>query len=108
MPAELWDEAVRLARGGRAYQVARGAGVDFQSLRRRVAEAQTTGGRAVGTAASGEFVEISGAELLGSAAVMGPVVELVDRNGVRVTIRLGAAEKVDVAAVVKLVCSRRR
>ena len=101
MPVELWDEAVRLARGGRAYLIARGVGVDFASLRRRIAEAEASGRRADGAATAGRFVELSGAQILGTPAATGPVVELSDRDGVRLTIRLGGGETLDVAGLVQ-------
>ena len=107
MPVELWDEAVRLARGGRAYLIARGVGVDFASLRRRIAEAEASGRRADGAATAGRFVELSGAQILGTPAATGPVVELSDRDGVRLTIRLGGGETLDVAGLVQGFCARR-
>lgn len=61
MPADLWDEAVALARPGRAWAVARALGISFQALRRRMAEA----GDSAPTASRSPFVELSGAQILG-------------------------------------------
>ena len=99
MPAELWDEAVALAWSGRAYAVAHALGVNFEGLRRRMAEAGP-GGR--GEAAPGAFVEVSGAQILGAAGAgaPGPVVELSDGGGARLTVRLAAGTDLDVAGVV--------
>jgi hypothetical protein len=94
MPPDLWDEAVALARSGRAYAVAHALGVNFEGLRRRVAEAGPSD-----RAAPGAFVELSGAQILGSPSAPGAVVELSDGD-VRLTVRLAAGVEVDVARVV--------
>ena len=62
-------------------------GVSYESLRRNA-----------GKRASGAFVEFSGAQLLEATA--GGVVELSDAAGMRLTIKLGGAMALDVAAVV--------
>jgi hypothetical protein len=97
MPAGLWDEAVALARPGRAWAVARALGVNFQALRRRMAEA---GDDAPGASSSSSaFVELSGAQILGSAPAPGAVVELSDGDA-RLTVRMAAGVELDVARVV--------
>ena len=93
MPADLWTEAIALARSGRPYAVARVLGLNFDGLRRRMAEA------AASAPPPGAFVELSGAQILG-ASVPGAVVELSDGDGVRLTVRLVAGAEVDVARVV--------
>jgi hypothetical protein len=105
MPAGLWAEAVALARSGGTYATARALGVDFESLARRVAEARA--GAEGGPVHAGAFVELSGAQLLGAAAPAGPVVEMSDGDGVRLTIRLGGGAPLDVAGVVHGFCRRR-
>lgn len=100
MPAELWDEAVALARPGRAWAVARALGVNFQALRRRVAE---TASRAPGSGtAPAAFVELRGAQILGAttAGVSGSVVELSDGGGIRMTVHLPAGAELDVPRLV--------
>ena len=98
MPAELWRAAVALARDGGTYPIARAVRVDYESLARRVAEADTS--ERGGAAASAEFVELTGAQLLGASSMSGPVVEMADPDGVRVTIRLTGGAPLDVAEVV--------
>ena len=100
MPEELWREAVSLARRGSPYRVARALRIDFGTLRLRIAESSAR----AGSAPPGEFVELSGAQILGSAA--GSVVELSDGDGKRLTIRLAATEKLDLAELVRGFCAR--
>ena len=91
MPAELWAEAVEVARAGRPYTVARVLRINFEGLRRRMAE---------GTASTpGAFVELSGAQILASAPASGAVVELSDGDA-RLTVRMAAGVEFDVARVV--------
>jgi hypothetical protein len=99
MPADLWHEAVALARSGRAYAVAHALGVNFEGLRRRMAE---VGASCAGAGAAGAFVEVSGAQILGAAASSAPgtVIELSDGNGERLSVRLATGVEVDVAQVV--------
>lgn len=96
MPAQMWDEAVAMARAGRAWAVARALGISYQALRRRTAEAE--GG--VSRASPSAFVELSGAQILGSTSAAGAVVELSDGDGRRMTVRMPAGTEVDVAAMV--------
>src|SRR5947207_2407411 len=63
MPAELWAEAMALARTRRTYRVARALRVDYESLARRLAEAG--GERTGGATKSNGFVELRGADLIG-------------------------------------------
>jgi hypothetical protein len=98
MPAALWREAVALARDGGTYPIARAVRVDYESLARRVAEAGAS--ERGGAALPAEFVELTGAQLLGASSTSGPVVELADPDGVRVTIRLVGGTPLDVAEVV--------
>lgn len=95
MPAELWTAATELARELGAYRVAREAGVGYQSLRDRLGD-DAEKGRPCADA----FVEIDTAALFASppATVRGEV-ELSDASGMKVVIRLGAGESVDVAGL---------
>ena len=104
MPAELWAEAVGLARKGGTGATARALGVDFESLARRVAEARA--GDEGDAARTKGFVELSGAQLLGPAVPTGPVVEISDGDGVRLTIRLARDTPLDVVGVVQGFCRR--
>ena len=100
MPANLWEEAVALARPGRAWAVARALRVNFQALQRRIAESAP--GTPSPGAATGTFVELSGAQILGASAggATGTVVELSDGGGIRMTVRLAASAELDVSRLV--------
>jgi hypothetical protein len=93
MPADLWSEAVSLARVGRAYAVARALRLNFDGLKRRMAETQ-----AGAPAPTGAFVELAGAQVLGTGP--GAVVEFTGDDGVRMTVRLASGSGLDVARVV--------
>jgi hypothetical protein len=95
MPAELWTAATELARELGAYRVAREAGVGYQSLRDRLGDDAEKG-----RPRADAFVEIDTAALFASppATVRGEV-ELSDASGMKVVIRLGAGESVDVAGL---------
>jgi hypothetical protein len=94
MPAELWTDAVALARGEGAYRTARALRVDFESLKRRIAESSAGEGGAAAPASA--FVELTGAQLL-AAPTTGATVELSDDAGTRMTVRLATGIEVDVA-----------
>ena len=95
MPAALWTAATELAREHGAYRVARAVGVGYPSLRDRLGAG--AGHRRPPAEA---FVAIDTAALFAppSATARGEV-ELSDTSGVKMVIRLGAGESVDVAAV---------
>jgi hypothetical protein len=94
MPAHLWAEATALARELGVHPVKVALGLNYESLRARVARDDAVGAEAP----SASFVEVSGAELL---ATTGPVVELADGRGMRLTIRLAAASGLDVAQLIE-------
>jgi hypothetical protein len=107
MAPELWAEAVALAGRHGAYPVARGARINFEGLKRRIAEAATAG-RAVTVAPSSAFVELTGAQLLGGpASAAGTVVELSDASGTRLAIRLAREAVLDVTGLVAAFRQRR-
>lgn len=95
MPAQLWAAATELARELGAYRVAQEVGVGYQSLKDRLGDEAESGSHETDA-----FVEIDTASLfaLSPATVRGEV-ELSDTSGVKVVIRLGAGESVDVAAL---------
>jgi hypothetical protein len=97
MPAELWSEALVQARREGAYLVAQAARLNFDGLRRRLAE--TAAGEAATPGSSG-FVELSGAQILATAKPAGAEVEVVDATGTRLTVRLATETVVDVAQLV--------
>jgi hypothetical protein len=95
MPAVLWTAAVELARGLGAHQVARELGIGYQSLKNRLGDEVVNGKQRADA-----FVEIDGAALFtASGAGTRGEVELSDASGVKVVIRLGAGESVDIGAL---------
>jgi hypothetical protein len=94
MPEALWSEAVALARGEGMYRTARALGVDYESLKRRIAERAASDRGAA--APANAFVEVSGAQVL-AAPSPGTVVDLTDENGARMIIRLSTGREIDVA-----------
>ncbi len=104
MPAELWDEATVLARELGVHPVQRALRLNHESLRRRVEDGTSPRDSAE---AAGEFVELSGAQLLGLPVAAGPVIELSDGDGVRLTVRLAAGSTLDVVQLVEAFRGRR-
>jgi hypothetical protein len=84
--------------------VQRALRLNYESLRRRIEEGTFPRGSAE---AAGEFVELSGAQLLGLPVAAGPVIELSDGNGVRLTVRLQAGSTLDMAQLVEAFRGRR-
>lgn len=106
MPADLWVAAVAVARKRGLYETARGVGIGYGSLVKRMKDEPPIG--AAGSLAKVEFAEWSGAGLLGQVSKpAGAVVEMSDTSGRRVTIHLGDAEPVDVAGIVAAFCGSR-
>ena len=102
MPAELWAAAVAVARKRGLYETARGAGIDYGKLAKRVKDESPE------EVAKVEFVEWSGVELLGQVVKpAGAVVEMSDTSGRQVTIHLGGGDSVDVAGIVAAFCGPR-
>jgi hypothetical protein len=99
MPAPLWDEAVALARELGVHPVKAALGLNYESLKTRLDEA-TSHGHGAQSGAGVDFVELSGAQLLGLPVAAGPVVELSDASGGRLTMRLAAGSALDVAQLV--------
>lgn len=101
MPRSLWEEAAGLAREFGVYSISFALGLNYESLRRRVGGKGRGRGRA--EARSGEFVELSGSQLLGlPAPSTGPVMEFSDGAGFRLTVRLAPGSAVDVARLVEV------
>lgn len=94
MPAQLWAAATELARELGAYRVAQEVGVGYQSLQDRLDDEAESGSRETDA-----FVEIDTAALFAAPTAARGEVELSDGSGVRVVIRLGAGESVDIAAL---------
>lgn len=91
MPALLWREATALAHQIGAYAVARGLGLNYRRLKSRMASTTGTEKR------SAEFVELSGAQILGP--MIGAVVEVEDESA-KLIVRLSAGAAVNAADLV--------
>lgn len=91
LPRELWRELAQCAGRLGVYRASRALGVSYESLRMHM-----QGGAAQRPEVS--FVEFAGSQVLGGSH--GAVVEVAERGGGRLSIRLAAGEHVDVAAVV--------
>lgn len=99
LPDELWVRALSVARRLGAYGGARALGVSYESLRTRLDGRKPCDEQA---ATPSEFLELSGAQLLTTAPCpAGTVLELVSPDGVRVTLRMGAGENLDVGSLVE-------
>ncbi|OFV88147.1 MAG: hypothetical protein A3J75_07120 [Acidobacteria bacterium RBG_16_68_9] len=94
MPAGLWAEATELGRELGAYRVARALGIGYESLRDRLG-----GDVVVEPRQERTFVEVSPASLFAPPVMGRSEVELSDASGVKVLIRFGAGESVDVVAL---------
>jgi hypothetical protein len=91
MPAPLWEEAVCLARQFGVNPIRVALGLSYESLRERAE-------RREGASEAASFVEVSGGALVPAT---GPVIELADARGARLTIRLAAGSELDVEQLVE-------
>jgi len=105
MPPRLWREAAALARELGVNSVRSTLGLNYESLKRHLGNG---GGapREASEASMAKFVELSGAEVLGSPSA-GPVVELCDASGTRLTVRLAAGSTIGITEVVEAFRGRR-
>lgn len=102
IPERLWRSAVRLARRSGVYAVSRALGLNYDSLRQRLA-ASDDGGDGGGKQPA--FVEIQGGEGFGGGAL---TVELSEPSGRRLVIRARERGSVDLAALLEAFWSRDR
>lgn len=98
MPESLWREATRLGRVYGVSPVCRHVGLGYVSLQQRVAGSDDESTRAPVDEAG--FVELSAGQLLGASAAQ-TVLELSDREGTRLTLRLAPGSEVDVRGLVE-------
>ncbi len=94
MPAELWTATTELAREAGVYYVARSLGINYASLKERVASAGTA---SVGAA---ELVEFRAVPQPAARAGAGHVLEVSRADGSRLVVRLALGCDFDVAALV--------
>jgi hypothetical protein len=106
MPEELWTAAGALARRRGIAAVARMLGVDYGTLKRRMATPMKR--RLRGTATRPSFVQLPPGPLLMTSPPVGPGVtapwvEVVNRRGDRLTMSLGtaASERVDMVGLLR-------
>lgn len=95
MPADLWSAAAALARIEGAYPVARALRVNYDGLKRRMAECTPPDA----AAPANGFVELRSGQLLDPPAAT-TVIECSDESGARMTVRLASDAEVDVARLV--------
>ena len=98
VPDELWDTAVPLARKHGLNRVSRALGVKYDSLKRRMTVDST---REAPTAAT--FVEVSRSKVAEEY-----VIELEERRGAKMTIRLSSSSAIDIVGLASAFFRRRR
>jgi len=99
MPSQLWREAAALASELGVNPVRSALGLNYESLKRQLGDGGVAS-RGASEASMAKFVELSGAQVLGSPSA-GPVVEICDASGTRVTVRLAAGSTLEVAELVE-------
>jgi len=92
MPSELWTAAVRLAREHGISEISRALPIDYGALKRRM-EAEDAG-------QAPRFIELRTEFVPHPPATVGSVVDLVDADGAKMTIRLPAGASFNVADLV--------
>jgi len=137
IPEELWNEAVRVARSDGVWLTAKATRLTYEALKQRIARADGDGAtapRETTSAARGrrvhrrraqqrttrapstsrrmqrrktEFVELSAAQLLGAPPTKCTVVEVEDKTGVRMIVRLLGETPIDDVARLIAVFGRR-
>lgn len=99
LPAQLWAQAVEVARRVGVNRARQALGLSYQGLQAHVERASVV--------QAPEFVEVSGAEVLAAGARMssGTSIEISGRD-VHVVVRLGGGDTVDLASLVAAVRGR--
>ena len=88
MPEDLWAAAAGLARVYGVYPMAQALSVNYQSLKKRMGESARAGGTG--------FVELDPRQVVTSLDAAATVVELVDGDGAKLTIRFPGSGDVDI------------
>jgi hypothetical protein len=96
MPAELWEEAAELAHELGVNRVREAAGLNYESLRRRVPGNEEPGSGGAAT----EFVELPGISPPGAPASCACTIEIERPDGARLTIRVEHETAFDLGQVV--------
>ncbi len=103
MPAELWQEAVELARKYGVHPVSTNLTISYTTLKKKVA------GRSAATvkgSSAPSFVEIPSASLKRKAVTVAPEIEVWRPDGCRLFVRNVSCD--DVSPVVDAFCGRGR
>jgi len=100
MPEELWDAAMELAHEHGAYRIAGELGLSYPALKQRTDEAarRRRKGERVETRGA-KFVEIDVGQALGRKVGEATEIEMVREDGLRLRIRLGARDLLDLESV---------
>jgi len=107
MPEELWGAAVEIAQEYGAYRIASELGLSYPALKQRTDEAaRRTSDR--GDARKDEFVEIDMGQAVAHGVSDATEIEMVRGDGLRLRIRLGTGEQLDIEAVTAAFVSSRR
>jgi hypothetical protein len=107
MPAGLWEQAAGLARVHGIYRTAQALRLSYDSLKGRVLAAP--GGGRGGQQGYRGFVDFGSAPLMGlGQPAAGPVVELSDADGAKLTIRLTGGGELDARALAESFWARRK
>ncbi len=104
MPEDLWDAAASLARAHGVYSIARDLRLNYETMKKRVSGAPQEGRD--GAARSAGFIELNGAQLVGSLDPAGAVVELSGSDGAKLMIRLRDSEELDILGMANAFWSR--
>jgi hypothetical protein len=105
MPEPLWDAAVELAQSDGVHPMARALRLNYQTLKCRVAIASSA--TRPGAGAPRGFVELSSPLPIAPVSPpSGPVLELSDGNGAKLTICLPAERELDVDRLAKAFLDR--
>ena len=105
MPEDLWGSAVVLARAHGVYRIAQALGLNYENLRRRVADSETAGG--AGMTGSSSFIELDPRQWVPSRDSTGTVVELSAGDGAKLVIRVPVSGQVDLLGLANDFWSRR-
>ena len=104
IPDVLWRQVAELASAYGIHRTAKALRLDYYSLKRRVAAAAGCGEVACTTAGSSEsvpqFVEVLGGPMATAGGEC--LIEVENAGGVKMRIRLGAGERPDLVALVRV------
>jgi hypothetical protein len=99
MPVALWNQAVRVARVDGIWRTAKETRLEYAQLKERMAGTKRRKARRRRARREDAFVEVSAAQLLGAPAT-GTLVEVEDKTGTRMSVRLGSVGVDEVAQLI--------